>query len=89
MTQQARNLAWTLQEADTAPRSLIHDRDAKFPASFDAVLAAYVAHYNEARPHQGLDQRCPIPLPAAPTRGVVHRRDILGGLVHEYYREAA
>ena len=137
MTQQARNLAWTLQEADTAPRFLIHDRDAKFPASFDAVLAAegievvrtpyraptanayaerwvrsaraecldhvlvareghlrwvlaaYVAHYNEARPHQGLDQRCPIPLPAAPTRGVVHRRDILGGLVHEYYREAA
>jgi putative transposase len=53
------------------------------------VMASYVAHDNRARPHQGLDQRCPTPLPAAPKQGAVHRRDILGGLVHEYYREAA
>ena len=38
-TQQARQLAWTLQEAGAAPRFLIHDRDAKFPPAFDAVFA--------------------------------------------------
>ena len=53
------------------------------------VLTTYVAHYNEARPHQGIDQVCPIPLPTAPSDGAVGRRDVLGGLVHEYYREAA
>lgn len=36
---QARQLAWTLQEAGTSPRFLIHDRDAKFPPSFDTVFA--------------------------------------------------
>ena len=25
------------------------------------VLAAYVAHYNRARPHRGLGQQTPIP----------------------------
>ncbi len=53
------------------------------------VLTAYVAHYNRARPHQGLGQCCPTPFTVAPTQGTVQRRDILGGLVHEYYREAA
>ena len=40
VAQQARNLAWTLQEADAPPRFLIHDRDAKVPPAFDAVFAA-------------------------------------------------
>ena len=39
VTQQARQLAWTLQEADAPPRFLIHDRDAKFPPAFDTVFA--------------------------------------------------
>ena len=39
VTQQARQLAWTLQDAGTSPRFLIHDRDAKFPPAFDAVFA--------------------------------------------------
>ncbi len=137
VTQPAQQLAWTLQEEDVSPRFLIHDRDAKFPAAFDAVfaaeglavlrtpyrsptanayaerwvrsaraecldhllvageshlrrvLAAYVAHYNEARPHQGLDQRCPTPSTVASPHGPVRRRDVVGGLIHEYYREAA
>jgi hypothetical protein len=38
--QQARNLAWELQEAEVKPRFLIHDRDSKFPAAFDTVLRA-------------------------------------------------
>jgi len=53
------------------------------------VLTTYVAHYNEARPHQGLDQRCPTPCAVASPQGPVQRRDVLGGLIHEYYREAA
>jgi hypothetical protein len=53
------------------------------------VLAGYVAHDNEARPHRGLDQRCPTPLPVAPDQGAVRRRNVLGGLGYEYYREAA
>jgi putative transposase len=38
--QQARNLAWELQEAESKPRFLIHDRDSNFPAAFDAVFRA-------------------------------------------------
>ncbi len=40
VTQQARNLVWHLDEAERRPTILIHDRDAKFPASFDAVFRA-------------------------------------------------
>jgi putative transposase len=39
VTQQARNLAWTLDEGGQPVRYLIHDRDAKFPPAFDAVFA--------------------------------------------------
>jgi putative transposase len=38
--QQARNLAWQLQEAEVRPRFLIHDRDSNFPTAFDAVFRA-------------------------------------------------
>jgi transposase InsO family protein len=38
VTQQARNLAWQLQDGTPPVRVLLHDRDAKFPASFDAVF---------------------------------------------------
>ena len=137
VTQQARNLVWTIREADTAPRFLIHDRDAKFPPAFDTVfasegiaiartpyrapnanayaerwvrsartecldhllnaseahlrrvLAEYVGFYNRARPHRGLEQRCLVALPPPGRDGPVHRHDRLGGLLHDYYREAA
>jgi hypothetical protein len=53
------------------------------------VLGEYVAYYNHARPHQGLEQRCPVALPAPVREGPVRRRDRLGGLLRDYYREAA
>ncbi len=53
------------------------------------VLTAYVAYYNSARPHQGIDQQCPVRLESAALDGPVERRDILGGMLHDYYRRAA
>ncbi len=137
VTQQARQRAWSLQEAGAPPRFLIHDRDAKFPPAFDTVFAAegvavvrtpyraptanayaerwvrsareecldlllivneahlrhvlagYVAHDNRARPHQGLAQQTPVPFAPRARASPVRRRDVLGGLIHEYDREAA
>jgi len=40
VAQQARNLAWQLDEEERRPTILIRDRDAKFAASFEAVLRA-------------------------------------------------
>ena len=56
----------------------------------EALLAEYVCHYNEARPHRGLDLDQPLPRPAtwATGDGKVIRRDVLGGIVHEYERAA-
>ncbi len=53
------------------------------------VLRAYVAHYNQARPHQGLGLRTPLPPTERPGQGPIRRRERLGGLLREYYREAA
>jgi putative transposase len=53
----------------------------------DRVLGVYVRHYNEHRPHRGLglvapDHGRPPPQASLPPR--VRRRDLLGGLIHEY-----
>jgi putative transposase len=54
------------------------------------VLRIYIQHYNRERPHRGLALNRPEPLEVKLSPGGdVHRRDRLGGLVHEYYRAAA
>ncbi len=54
-----------------------------------SVLKEYVLYYNTRRPHQGLDQQCPIPIGLMPLEAIVQRRDILGGVLHDYHRQAA
>jgi putative transposase len=55
------------------------------------VLRVYIRHFNQERPHRALDLRAPDrgsetnPSPTAPVhRPQVRRRDLLGGLLHEY-----
>ena len=53
------------------------------------VLTEYVAFYNASRPHQGINQQTPIPRIEPKGIGAIVRRDVLGGIVHDYYRRAA
>ncbi len=60
------------------------------------VLRVYVRHYNEQRPHRALDLQAPDPGTMPSTRGdpagsatVIRRRELLGGLIHEYEAAAA
>jgi putative transposase len=137
VVQVARSFASDLEDAGRRFRFLIRDRDSKFTATFDAVLASvgieavqtpvaspranafaerfvrtvredcldhvlfvsrrqleavlaeYVRHYNAARPHRGLGLEQPVPrLVQSTTEGRVVRREVLGGLIHEYERAA-
>ena len=57
----------------------------------ESVLNEYVRHYNQARPHRGQQLAQPIPrsLPCRPTNNATTtRRDVLGGIIHEYERAA-
>jgi putative transposase len=58
----------------------------------ERLLRTYVEHYNAARPHRGLDLATPEASQAEldqRTSGLqLRRRDLLGGLIHEYERAA-
>lgn len=58
-------------------------------AHLQRVLREYTDYYNTARPHQGLDQQAPIPFPRRPMSGPVVCRNVLGGILHDYRRQAA
>ncbi len=58
----------------------------------EVVLREYVAHYNGQRPHRSLGLAPPEvsgEACASPLTSEVGCRDVLGGLIHEYYRSAA
>jgi putative transposase len=53
------------------------------------VLRVYVEHYNQRRPHRSLGHLSPMaPVVAEPRSGPIlcrlRRRDLLGGVIHEY-----
>jgi hypothetical protein len=59
-------------------------------AHLRAVVAEYVAHYNAARPHQGIGQRVPDDGPDPSTATVIdletaciRRKRVLGGLTSD------
>jgi transposase InsO family protein len=64
-------------------------------AHLRAVLTGYQAHYNTARPHQGIGQRVPADerdthLATVTNVGTrqIHRNPVLNGLINEYVRAA-
>jgi putative transposase len=59
----------------------------------EQVLRVYIEHYNAHRPHRALGLQPPDPAVEPALRSndqpvQAHRRDLLGGLVHEYRRAA-
>jgi putative transposase len=56
------------------------------------LLRVYVRHYNEQRPHRGLALAVPQARERRSLRvnpRAVRRRNVLGGLIHEYHEVAA
>jgi putative transposase len=56
-----------------------------------AVLADYMMHFNDHRPHRASNQAAPLRSlspPASPSQLRLRRRDLLGGLIHEYTQAA-
>jgi putative transposase len=53
------------------------------------VMQEFVAYHNTARPHQGIAQQIPVSHAPASSSGPVRCRNVLGGIIHDYYREAA
>jgi len=49
------------------------------------VLDIYINYYELSRPHQGLDQHTPIPRGSIPYSGRVRKREVLGGIINDYY----
>jgi transposase InsO family protein len=54
----------------------------------EATLRVYASHYNGHGPHRALGMEAPVPRWRRPAVGTalpsVERRDLLGGLIHEY-----
>ena len=64
-------------------------------AHLRAILTEYHAHYNSARPHQGISQNVPNDECDAPRATMIdvdsepiRRKPVLGGLINEYTHAA-
>jgi putative transposase len=53
------------------------------------VLQEYVDYYNARRPHQGLEQDSPLGFEHGTWESPIRCRNVLGGIIRDYYREAA
>jgi hypothetical protein len=74
------------------PRDRIRVSDPHGRRHLDRTLRIYLDHYNRQRPHRALGLASPLvaagePIAANPCD--VRRRDLLGGLIHEYDGAAA
>jgi hypothetical protein len=55
-----------------------------------SMLREYTDYYNNtARPHQGIDLQTPIHRTTQSRDGPIRCRNVLGGIIHDYYRKAA
>jgi transposase InsO family protein len=54
-----------------------------------SAIGAFMAHYHEERPHQGLDNALIAPKATSLRQGHVRCRERLGGVLKFYHREAA
>jgi putative transposase len=71
--------------AECTGRMLIYDEQ-----HLRSVLGEYAGHYNRHRPHQSRQQRPPDQnvQVSAPLNLPVQRRQVLGGVINEYYQAA-
>ncbi len=53
------------------------------------VLREYTTYFNHARPHQGIAQQIPAGDKRDGENGPIWCRNVLGGIIHDYYRTAA
>jgi transposase InsO family protein len=53
------------------------------------VLNEYVQYFTRSRPHQGINQQIPATEQRSGGTGRIRCRDVLGGIIHDYYRQAA
>jgi putative transposase len=51
------------------------------------VLRGYTDYYNHSRPHQGISQYFPVSGLERSTNGLIRRQEILGGIIHNYFRQ--
>ena len=58
-------------------------------AHLRAAIRAFMDHYHEERPHQGLGNELIAPKVTSPRPGHVRCRERLGGVLKFYYHEAA
>lgn len=59
------------------------------PRHLRHVMREYVEFFNTARHHQGIDQEIPVPTKDCKATGSVRCHKVLGGIIYDYYRDAA